>query len=186
MEKKLNYPVKYAVLELKTDGGWDNNYEDVTVGFITSKCYVIGQNVRYYQDGSCKVFYQVVFPYNDIYNYRWRTSIGYPFTEKEIIPSFGYHGNCTNENIVSNVFESFEEASVAADVINKERRDRVGYYLSVAAPDWEEKYNNLLEEFDKNLAICKSYEQAICDATSDMVVTGENIAIKQLIKKDEE
>ena len=53
MQKKkcINYPIKYAVLELKSRGGWLVGFRDITQGFIASKCYVVETNIVYHQDG---------------------------------------------------------------------------------------------------------------------------------------
>lgn len=37
---KKGYPIKYAVERLTIGGGYKNGYEDVTEGYIVSKCYV--------------------------------------------------------------------------------------------------------------------------------------------------
>ena len=155
MEKVLNYPIKYAILELKTKGGFIHNFEDITVGFIVSKCYVVNQNIRYYEDGSSKTTYHVVFPYNDIHNFKWRTLGGFTFYDTEISPSFGYHGNCMNANVVSSIYDNFDEA---------------------------DKYLEDLKHFNEDIDICKRYEQAICELTSSMDVTTDNIQGKQFSK----
>ena len=66
MNKIINYPIKYAVLELKKRGGWAVDFEDVTQGFIVSKCYVVESNIVYNADGTNSVKHKVVFPYDDI------------------------------------------------------------------------------------------------------------------------
>ena len=55
MSRELNYPIKYAVLELKEKGGYLVGYKGITQGFIVSKCYVIRSNRAYNSDGS-KIF----------------------------------------------------------------------------------------------------------------------------------
>ena len=65
MNKELNYPVKYAVLELKEVGGYSQGWEDITKGFIASKCFVVESKVKYLSDGSSKVSHKVVFPHKD-------------------------------------------------------------------------------------------------------------------------
>lgn len=183
MEKKLNYPVKYAVLELKTKGGFIHNFEDITVGFIASKCYVVNQNVRYFEDGASKVSYQVVFPYNDIHNYKWRSLGGFSFYDTEITPSFGYHGDCVNANVVSFVYDSFDEAVVEADAKNSGLKSKIGGNVSVTSPDWHDKYLEGLRQFEKDIDACKKYEQIIGELTSDMAVTVDDVQIKQFGKK---
>ena len=37
----MGFPIKYAVEELKVDGGYVYDYNDITKGFIVSKCYVL-------------------------------------------------------------------------------------------------------------------------------------------------
>ena len=73
MGKFLNYPIKYAVQELKINKGYDSNYEDVTFGFVVSKCYVISQNIKYNADGTSAQTYDVLFPYGDIHTFKYST-----------------------------------------------------------------------------------------------------------------
>lgn len=182
MEKVLNYPIKYAILELKTKGGFIHNFEDITVGFIVSKCYVVNQNIRYYEDGSSKTTYHVVFPYNDIHNFKWRTLGGFTFYDTEISPSFGYHGNCMNANVVSSIYDNFDEAEVEAECENEKLKAKIGGSVSVTSPNWHDKYLEDLKHFNEDIDICKRYEQAICELTSSMDVTTDNIQGKQFSK----
>ena len=58
----VNYPIKYAVLELRDE----NN---ATFGFIASKSYVIEDSIRYLPDGSNIEYHYVVFPYSNVVDY---------------------------------------------------------------------------------------------------------------------
>lgn len=183
MEKKFKYPVKYAVLELKVKGGWSDNYQDVTMGYIASKCYVIEQNIRFYQDGSSNLSYQVVFPYNDFNSYKTRMADENPLDGKAIAPTFELSGSCTNADTVLDVYDTLEEASMDAESKNERRIARAGAYISLADPNWREKYNAEARVVEQELAICKSYEQAICEKTANVTVGKERLAAKQFTKK---
>ena len=63
MKEKVNFPIKYAVLELTQSGGWMVDYKDITKGFIVSKCYVIEDNIIYDSDGNSKIVHKVFFPF---------------------------------------------------------------------------------------------------------------------------
>ena len=41
MEKELNYPIKYAIKEIRTREENMHGYSYFTQGFIVSKCYVL-------------------------------------------------------------------------------------------------------------------------------------------------
>ena len=43
----MKYPIKYAILELKVDGGPIHGYEEITKGFIVSKCFVLAEGLKY-------------------------------------------------------------------------------------------------------------------------------------------
>lgn len=174
MKKELNYPIKYAVLELKEHGGWEHNYEDITVGFIVSPCYVINQNTRYYSDGTNKTTYQVVFPYKDIHTYKYRNI----FNEKTDTPHYSLYKICLNCNEVSDIFDTYEKASIAAEKANTNKRKSIFCRVS--------EYQNLLNKHNENLEICKRFEQLILERTANMSITKDDISIKKLTRKKEQ
>ena len=49
MSEEINYPIKYAVLELKERGGWAVNYENITQGFKldSENSYYTVENMNY-------------------------------------------------------------------------------------------------------------------------------------------
>ena len=52
MIEVLNYPIKYAVLEIKDQDGKIS-------GYIVEKVYVIGENTKYFKDGTSKKIYLI-------------------------------------------------------------------------------------------------------------------------------
>ena len=86
MNKEINYPIKYAVLELKERGGWSVGYKDITQGFIVSKCYVIESSIIYNADGSYKTIHRVVFPFSDIAAFKDSLAYGKQYIGKPEIP----------------------------------------------------------------------------------------------------
>ena len=118
MNQNLNYPIKYALLELKEPGGWEQNYEDISLCYIVSICYVINQNIRYYADGTTILSYEVVFPYKDIHSFKYRNQ----FNETATKPKFSSYNTCLNSNIVSTLFNTYEEASIAAIEANNNKK----------------------------------------------------------------
>ena len=63
-------PVKYAVLELKELGGWLENYNNVTRGFIVSKCYLKKSSIEYFGYGMKEEKYDVIFPFTDFLEFK--------------------------------------------------------------------------------------------------------------------
>ena len=51
MYKDNNFPIKYAILELKEKGGYITNYEYIVRGYIVSKCWVVESSIKYFSDG---------------------------------------------------------------------------------------------------------------------------------------
>ena len=47
MSRENNFPIKYAVLELKEEGGYITNYKDIVRGYIVSKCWVAERRSRW-------------------------------------------------------------------------------------------------------------------------------------------
>lgn len=66
MSGVINYPIKYAILELKKTGGWADRYETITQGFIVSKCYVVESSITYHFNGNNKIAHKVVFPFENL------------------------------------------------------------------------------------------------------------------------
>lgn len=185
MENKLNYPIKYAVLELKVRGNWKNDYNEKTVGFIASKCHVISQNIRYLENGTSKLSYQVVFPYINIEGYKNRMLRDLPFAEIERVPSFGPGGDCLNATIVPEIFDTYDEASEVAKNENYKIQMPLARALpiSIYSPLRELKREEKRQKLDSELAICKSFEQDILKATSEMTISEQLPSAKQLVKK---
>ena len=171
MEKELNYPIKYAVQELKEHGGWEHNYEDITIGFITSICYVINQNTRYYFDGTNKTTYEVVFPYKDIHTFKYINT----FIEKPDIPHFSLYNICLNSNEVSEIFETYEEAFIATEKANINMKKSIICKVS--------EYEKHLNKHNENLKICQQFEQIILEKTTNMTITKDKISTKKLSLK---
>ena len=59
--KEQNYPVKYAILDLKAQGGRNLAYRNISYGFIASKCYVLEKTTSY-KNCNPKQYYKVFFP----------------------------------------------------------------------------------------------------------------------------
>lgn len=104
---KMNYPVKYSVLnpiELTKRSELCYTYD--VVGYFVSKVYVVGETVRYFDDGTSKKQYQIVFPYLN------RTEL---LQGQRHVPEYDYDGTCSNARCVSEIFDSYEEAKQASD-----------------------------------------------------------------------
>ena len=113
MKKENNYPIAYAVLELKEKGGYIDSYADITQGFIASKCYVLESSVVYNSDGSCKFVHKVVFPYNDIKGFKAAIKNGsHNIGDKEEV-KYDAYGNAFPVSIVTELYDSFEVAKLA-------------------------------------------------------------------------
>ena len=109
----VNYPIKYALMPIDEQVGWNNgvyglerNYD--TVCYIVSKCYVISEKTKFEPNGDTSIEYQVVFPYEYREFNRW----------KKVLPSRSVHGIPLNSKTVHNLFDSFEEASFHCDKKN--------------------------------------------------------------------
>lgn len=175
MINEINYPIKYAIQELKINKGYDSNYEDITYGFIISKCYVVNQNIRYYQDGSNSLTYNVVFPYKDIQTFIYNKNFKYPFNEIKSIPHYSLWNNCMNDTIIYNIFDTYEEALTKKYEYIIEHKRKISKQLSKIS-----EYEKLIKTFKENQTICNEYEKIIFEKTKDMIITKEDIHIKKL------
>lgn len=187
MSEEKKYPIKFAVLELKKHGGWIVGYNDITLGYIVSKCYVVESSIKYLPSGDTKISHKVVFPFKDINIEKLKLDLQkeqqYYIGEK-ITPCYDTWGNSYPVDIVSNIFESYEEAKQEAEIKNKEIMKNL--ILEVSSQNsilkFKEEYENLKKQFTEQLTICQAFEQLVTIETADMDVSSE-ISIKLNKKK---
>jgi len=175
MNNELKYPVKYAVLELCTDAFTS----DIVYVYIVSKCYVVGENIRYYSDGSSKSLYNVVFPYQDFSKFNGSGTL-----EKRIIPEILY-GNICNYQQVDCLFDDYYLAKTIADEKNCESLGSLLALISVNGDKlkWINRINEVTNSFSLTLEKCNLYEQHILLESEDMNVTSNLISDYKKVKK---
>ena len=178
-----NYPIKYAVLILKKKGGYYNHYQDVTLGCIVSKCYVIESSVKYYKDGSNKIENKVYFPYNDISFFESSGLSVEP--NKFILDCNSYPYDC---EIVDSLFDTYEDAKEYCEEKNEEMKNHLFTRLNYSSKNknFIKEYNALLEEYEKDIELCRRYEEFISMNTSDLEITENyvsNVFISSKVKK---
>ena len=178
----MGYPVKYAVEELKIEGSFVTNHEDIVKGYIVSKCYVVEDRISY--DESFEpigVKYVVTFPYRNFEEFiRYKRSIemrgSNPFLPT---PDYYETRRWPNEEaldyptfLLQNLYDSYEEAFLVADSKNNALRGE----LLLHAPHigYQEFCNKIDEEFD----LCREYEKFVFDNTTDMKVVGDKSKVK--------
>ncbi len=177
MNNKFNYPIKYAVLELKEKGGWLEKYEEITQGFIASKCYVVESDVLYDNEGQSKLVHKVVFPFNDFGKFKQSLSGGIHDIGIANIPAYDFYNNPYPVTVVDQLFEKFEEAKERANEKNEEYKLNLINKVSVNTPGWEIQFELLKQNYDKTVALCNLFEQLAIEKSKDMIITSE--------KKDE-
>ena len=188
MNKEINYPIKYAVLELIERGGWSVGYKDITQGFIVSKCYVVESNIVYHSDGSYNVIHKVVFPYSDITTFKNSLSYGGQNIGRPEIPRYDACDKVYPVNMVTVLFDSYEQAKVMAAYKNKEYRDNLVFNTpaffsnNFLNSNWKEQLHELEQKFLQNLEICNLFEQLVLEKTKDMDTSEEVFDDKNAVK----
>ena len=181
MNKELNYPVKYAVLELKEVGGYSQGWEDITKGFIASKCFVVESKVKYLSDGSSKVSHKVVFPHKDYKTFKvslsTRNSVQ---VEDRITPQYNAISELYPINIVTDLFDTYEEAKEDAEAKNKELYHSIIRHLDVKY--LVKNLDRINKEYVSEMELCNLFEKASLEETEDMVVSYDR-EIDTTIKK---
>ncbi len=167
MELDLKYPVKYAILELKQNGGWINNYEKITQGFIVSKCYVMDSNIKFFSDGKSEESYKVVFPFSNNPN----TELSLKHIISNPNPTRAIDGTCFSSDTVSDLFDTYEEANALALKKNKELETKLVLEISIWDPFWKEKKQKTKEQFSKKMELCHEIENWILNHTSYMKIS---------------
>ena len=181
MEKELKYPIKYAILELKENGGWPARYQDLTRGFIVSKCYLISSSIEYHSDGKTQVSHKVVFPYNNLERFKQLLYDNREVLGDRIVPRYNASNQIYPCHVVTDIFDSFEEAHPFAEEKNRDLHSKHSLDISFLDPKWKESYQKREQEFERDLAICKRYEILVEEETRDLIVSKE--IVPQLIKK---
>lgn len=178
MNKETKYPIKYAVLELKKEGGYLVGYKNITQGFIVSKCYVMESNIVYCSDGSIKVTHKVVFPFNNISCLEDSLKNDGEYIGEKTIPSYNANNKPYPFNIVADLFDSYEEAKIIAEEKNAEHGHRLTLEVSMENPNWKEQFEILKQEFEKRLKLYYLYERLVLKATEDMKIS-EQLSVKE-------
>lgn len=173
MNKNLGYPVKYAVLELRESGGFANGYEELTRGFIVSKCYLVEGSVRFLVTGNHEILYKVVFPFKNNPHYELNSQN----IDDRISALSGIDGVSYSVDIVSDIFDNYEEASLLAEQKNKILKAKLILKVSVLDQNWKTQFRKLNVEFQKKLAICQKIEKVIASKTKNMDVSKERFDI---------
>ncbi len=167
-KKELKYPIKYAIMQIEEQVGWHIGLnqlerENGVVANIVSKCYVISEKKSFLSDGSCKVLYEVVFPYA-------KGGIGIKVDSGDSIPEFNIYSQCINSISVDQLFDSFEDASVVADKLNE---DILHHEIGCLPFNEDFKINveALKIKHQEIIDRCKSFENYVKKETIDMKVT---------------
>ena len=178
MSQELNYPIKYAVLELKERGDINVGYKDITQGFIVSKCYVISSNILYQPDGTKKITHSVVFPFENISLFKFSLKNGKKNIGREAIPHYDSNNKIQLTRTVEEIYDTYDEAKKESSIKN------LSFY--------EKNLNLGQEKVKNNIDICIEFEKEVANATSNMDVidektsSGHNSFVKVLtpIKKE--
>lgn len=148
---KNNYPVKYAIMPIFESTSWHFGYCDLAC-YIVSKCYLLGENKSYLENGDLKYEYDVFFPYERVY--------------REIYDFKGI--NSLNDGKVSTVdvvFDTYAKAREYADVLNAEAINHQlrNYETSSEKEKIKDYYKILMNKY-------KILEQKISQLTDDMEI----------------
>lgn len=169
MEK--GYPIKYAVERLTVGGGYVNGFEDITEGYIVSKCYVANTKVSYFHSMEPQVTHEVVFPFRKYERFKLYLGSGIKYSETPTEPTRDASGNACYSQTVDKLFDTFEEAKKEAEVANSNIWKTELMNLSLLDDDWKAKHKRALLEHKTKLGVCSCYEKYISEQTKDMEIT---------------
>lgn len=181
MDEVVNYPVKYAVLELKQRGDQSVRFKEITKGFIASKCFIIESNIVYDHKGKGKIIHKVVFPYKDIEMFNNSIKNGRPNIGKPEIPYSRALNNTFKLNIVEELYDSYESAKTKARDLNEKHSKKLMRSVEdfFGDLDFKDQRENILKEFEDGLEMCYLFEQTIAYATMDMNAIDGSISDKE-------
>lgn len=171
MIKEINYPIKYAILEVKKEGGWAVGYKDISLGFVVSKCFVVESNIVYHSNGSSKITHKVVFPFENISCMSVSAMNHGQNIVQGNIPSYDADNRPYPVNIVSNLFDSYGDAKNHCKRKNEECRNNLILRVDMGTQNWQEEFKRLKQEFDQKIELCNVFEILILEATEDMKIS---------------
>ncbi len=179
MEKELNYPIKYAIKEIRTREENMHGYSYFTQGFIVSKCYVLESVVKYNSDGSNSIAHKVVFPYSKFDNFIAAMNLNIPYYEVPVKPIYN---EIYSFDYVEKIYDSYEMANVEVFLKNEKLKKDLIQMVSLTDLDWKEKLLQLQSNLVTSLELCKQYENYILENTRDMITNRDTLVIET--KKD--
>lgn len=170
MKEEINYPIKYAVMPIVEQFGRDyyiNNqlHRDVLVSHIVSKCYVLSEEKEYFKDGTSKISYRVLFP--------WQKNSALLCQNGNTLSTGGFSKYDTDDFInyfysfstkVDKLFDNFDDALVLSEELNKQI---LKSYLKTATAKTALK---MIEQHKINIERYKEIEKQITEETTYMKV----------------
>ena len=155
---KYNYPIKYALIPMGDEKGWDVGlhrpgrvYE--TAYYIASKCYLVGETKKYMENGNVNTTYNIVFPY---------------YLNRYINGWFRERPQHDNSICVDNVFDTYEEALKAKDEYNKKLLNKELSVLSIS--NLEEKEKSIRSKYKRLSEYYDTFEKDIEACTNDLIL----------------
>ncbi len=161
MKKNLDYPVKYAIMELKIN--------DEILGYIPSKCYVVNTNTQ----GKGKATYEVIFPYNDIESYMEAvkkhelTSLVMEFSE-----------NYTDTTNITEIYDDYATVDMLVKQKNHSLKMQQVSAIPFSSTEWRRNCEKVIDNYNNNQTIIKSYAKNIEYRTRSMSIQYPNQKVK--------
>ena len=174
---KNNYPIKYAVIPMIEQVGWSHGINELereygTVCYIVSKCYLVEESKKYNADGSVRVKYHVVCPYQYDEFYEWN----------RVEPTFNImHGQCTNDIVVDEVYDSLEDARVSKDEKNQEIFQKLFIYMPYEI--YKKRRKEIESKFNNTLAYYNQLEAMIENNVQDLNEDNDKNKVIKLVRE---
>lgn len=186
MSIENNFPIKYAILELKEEGGYLVNYKDIVRGYVVSKCYVVESSIKYRSNGDSQIFHKVIFPFKSLETLKLSLRNKGEYIGEKVIPQYDFDYNPYPVDIVSDLFDTYEDAKVQAQSQNEKLKHQIVSKIpySVSDSKFKQALIDYEREFVEELSVCQLFEKLVLSNTEDMNITNETEENKglQLLK----
>lgn len=94
----MSYPIKYAAMPVLVQKDWAKCLNETTKSmefyYIATRCYLVSETLRHYENGESKMTYRVVYPLH--------------CSMVKDKPKFGFEGQCINGFDVEKVYNEDE------------------------------------------------------------------------------
>ncbi len=167
----MSYPIKYGILKLTEPSGWPIGTQEVTRGYIVSKCYLVREIKEYQEDGNMKKTYQVVFPYRNYYQFKIAMKSNLTFEEHAQTPNFNAFVTELDQ-----LYDDYESAKNETIKLNGDLQTKlIVKECSLSNGKIKDVCTKAQQRINDEFTMCNQYEQYIASRTEELEIKKDSV-----------